>query len=177
MATVFLGSACEQWVNGECFSALTKAKRSLWVRPEKYKRDLVLFANEEAEKGNLPELIIESKVIYSSESMATQHRRLMDLARQLQASRRMFPQAQAVGIVTRFDYAYRIKGEKKRRRPRDRRRLRSREAGLLRTSRTLHLENAFKQSARRVRKRKVIVSLGRYQYEVTVSMEIVRLRV
>jgi hypothetical protein len=181
VAGAFLGSACEQWINGECFYALLNSHRSLWVRPEKYKRDLVLFEDEEAEEANEPALIIESKVIYSSEGANTQRARLRKLMRQLEHAEQTYPNTPAVGIVTRFYWEWRAESDKHWTVPRARQ-IRRGEPELVYSHAVRGLENAFQHSRRHLKtsanksQRFVNVSLGRYRYRVDASIEVVRLR-
>jgi len=177
VAASCLGSACEQWINGEFFYALHQANESLWVRPEKYKHDLVLFRDEQAEREGNPALVIESKVLYSSESLGKQRARLEVLVRQLDRIVRKFPGAQVFGIVTRFNWHYRKTGDSQLRYPGGVSR-----TPLVSTTTVARLENAFRQSSRHLISHRrgsdpyVRISFGEYQYFVDVSIEVVRLR-
>ena len=113
LATAFLGSACEQWINGECFIAVCKARQTFWVRPERHKHDLVLYASGEDDPsgGRGPALIIETKVVYSSESLQSQDIKLKKLREQLRQAAKRFPQAKVVGFLVSFEWSYKVRGE------------------------------------------------------------------
>jgi hypothetical protein len=106
LARAFLGSSCEQWVNGEFFQAVTRARKTVWARPEKEKMDLVLYESYENERARKPGLILETKVLYSPESLRTQSIKLERLRTQLAARQHTYPKACVAGIVVYFDYEY-----------------------------------------------------------------------
>lgn len=174
LRTAFLGSACEQWVNGECFQALLGSDETLWVRPERYKRDLVLFRSESDERADPPRpaLIIETKVIYASESASAQRQKLRALCAQLRGAERRFASCPAVGLLVLFNWTYRIGSDPRWRpcrAPRDgTRRLLSR-----RDWRLCGLADA---GGRRggARIPPDIVRLGRYEYRVECTLAMVR---
>jgi hypothetical protein len=170
LATAFLGSACEQWINGEFFQAIAKARPNIWARPEFSKRDLVLFPDEQAELARDPALVAESKVIYSSESLQIQHSKLDKLARQLQLAEERYPRAVVVGLLVLFDWHYRRAGEVEWRTSRaGRQRFVGRDKLV-----DLALENAFRHRDGVVLFRERTVQLGSYEYLVKVKMEALR---
>ncbi len=100
LATAFLGAACEHWLNGEVFQAIVEARPTTVPRLEWAKTDVALF-----EAGTVtPELILESKVIYSSEPLASQARRLDVLRLQLKDRIKRYPLARVVGLITYFEW-------------------------------------------------------------------------
>lgn len=170
----FLGSSCEQWLNGEFFQAIIAARDTVWVRPEKSKRDLVLYPSPEAETEGNPALIVETKVIYSPEYLTTQARKLQKLSQQLVAARTAHPSCVAVGLVVYFDYQYSSDGGRswlpsfKKREP-----FLSRAQVL-----SLGLENAFGKTHARARvwtgDGPHELRMGGYAYRVDVKFEMVR---
>lgn len=111
LSLAFLGSACEQWINGEVFQAIIAARRDWWVRPEKSKRDLVLYESIEAERDDDPAAIIEAKVLYSPESPGVQLAKLATLRRQLEFAAHN-RDCSVGGLVVYFDYQYRTEGDR-----------------------------------------------------------------
>ncbi len=183
VATAFLGSACEQWVNGEAFQALVDEPdngRRLWVRPEKEKRDLVLYRRPKDEDDGVPALVIESKVLYASEALKKQEQRLYTLAGQLRHAMDKYPKVPCVGLLMSFDWCW-WEGDARKRTPAYKR------AGepFLGHADYPNLENAFGQGGRRGLGRRSkkggraapeLVNLGPFTYEVRMSVELVRVR-
>ncbi len=112
LLTVFTGAACEQWINAECFMALREDRPDAWIRSEWKKRDLALFEYENAES---PELIIETKVLYTNYPESKQRSFLLGLASQLEGSRELVdedaPKNAVVGLVVSFDWTTYVGGE------------------------------------------------------------------
>jgi hypothetical protein len=99
LVTVLLGSACEQWINGELFLALNASRLALAVVPEREKRDLVLYSLNDRKT---PRLVIETKLIYSTYGESKQRCKLLELRLQLEESRVRYPNTPAVGLVVSF---------------------------------------------------------------------------
>jgi len=111
LCTVFLGSACEQWINGECFYALVNSNNSFWVRPEKSKANLVLFKSPKEEEQNKASLVIETKILYSDEYPSDQKLKLDILRNQLIKASKRFSTDNVVGLLVFFKWEYRVVGE------------------------------------------------------------------
>lgn len=169
----FLGSACEQWLNGECMQAITAARPNIWARSGRRKRDLILFRSDEAGRADDPSLVVETKVLYSRESHEAQASKLATLARQMREAERQYPRATVVGLLVRFEYSWRKRDGSRRSRV-----LRRRPYVARRNMFELGLGNAFghrsgasipalKDSRR--------IEFGPYVYDVSVVLEMVRL--
>ena len=172
LATAFLGSACEQWVNGELFQSIVGAAPTLWCRPERFKGDLVLFSDEDESE---PEVVLETKLLYASESHAKQRDKLHVLCEQIRKHQTRFPSAQVAGLVLAFDWDWadvRISSDWTK--PRQR----SKAPGLLPRPERLSVgaHNAFGHSAGARLLSKHPVAMGAYQYRVTCSIEMIKAR-
>jgi hypothetical protein len=164
LATSVLGSACEQWLNAECFQAIVAHRPDVWVWPEYTKRDLVLLAPDT--QPPKPVLVIESKVLYGHEARGKQETKLSTLAGQLERASRATG-APALGLVVFCRFRWREeRGDwdvKSWAAPR-----------LSRRERTARgLENAFQQASKSVDVQ--TVRMRRFTYEVEVSFEMLRL--
>jgi|GEM_PF-4673512 len=91
---LYWGSACEQWVNGECFIGLKQFFKNdpVWVSSEWKKRDLALFTYRDLENPDLKSpdrlfLGIEAKALYSYYSHKKQISILKKLSAQLETIR------------------------------------------------------------------------------------------
>lgn len=172
LVKAFLGSACEQWINGECFQALIGADRSLWVRPERYKHDLVIFTSEEDAVCTpaRPALIIESKVVYGSESESVQSAKLEALARQLRVAESKYVHCRAIGFIVCFDWQYRV-GDDRALKP-----CRNSTEGrrLVGRSKWVGLEDAGGRTGGARLADKHRIRMGKYEYVVDCTLAMVR---